>query len=61
MVTVQMKLGWKWCGAPKFGWKEGVGSQKIGRPILQRWSEDGVPVNKRRWVTNTLCALNLSA
>ena len=39
---------WKWCGAPKFGWKEGMGSQKIGRPMLQKWSEDGIPVDKRK-------------
>lgn len=39
---------WKMCGAPRYGWEEGVISQKIGRPLLQEWNEAGVPVEERR-------------
>jgi polygalacturonase/rhamnogalacturonyl hydrolase YesR len=40
---------WKWCGATKYGWREGLQNQsKSGRPILQKWSEDGVDVSKRK-------------
>lgn len=39
---------WKMCGAPKYGWEEGVISQKIGRPLLQEWNENGVPVEQRK-------------
>ena len=36
---------WPWCGAPKFGWKEGMISQKIeARPRLLKNGEDGVPM-----------------
>ena len=36
---------WPWCGAPKFGWKEGVISQKLeARPRLLQNGEDGVPM-----------------
>ena len=36
---------WPWCGAPKFGWKEGVISQKIeARPRLLKSGEDGIPM-----------------
>ena len=38
---------WKKCGAPRFGWKEGDISQKIGRPKLQQWSIDKTPVAER--------------
>ncbi len=39
---------WAMCGAPRFGWKEDVVSQRIGRPILMEWNEKGVPVENRR-------------
>ena len=36
---------WPWCGAPKFGWKEGIISQKIeARPRLLKNGEDGIPM-----------------
>ena len=36
---------WPWCGAPKFGWKEGMISQKIeARPRLLKNGEDGIPM-----------------
>ena len=36
---------WPWCGAPKYGWKEGVISQKIeARPRLLKDGEDGIPM-----------------
>ncbi|MCH5311547.1 MAG: glycoside hydrolase family 28 protein [Prevotella sp.] len=36
---------WPWCGAPKFGWKEGIVSQKLGaRPRLLKNGEDGIPM-----------------
>ena len=38
---------WKKCGAPRFGWKEGDISQKIGRPKLQQWSIDKTPIAER--------------
>lgn len=39
---------WSMNGNPKFGWKEGIISQKIGRPQLQKWNEEGVPVKERQ-------------
>ncbi|MDE6653130.1 MAG: glycoside hydrolase family 28 protein, partial [Muribaculaceae bacterium] len=39
---------WKWCGAPHFGWKEGVISQRNGgRDRLLKYAEDEVEVSKR--------------
>ena len=36
---------WAWCGNPKFGWHEGVPSQRLGgRDRLLRAGEDGVPM-----------------
>ena len=36
---------WPWCGAAKFGWKEGMTSQKLeARPRLLHNGEDGVPM-----------------
>ncbi|MCH5301668.1 MAG: glycoside hydrolase family 88 protein [Prevotella sp.] len=36
---------WPWCGAPKYGWQEGMISQKIeARPRLLKNGEDGVPM-----------------
>ena len=41
---------WPWCGAAKFGWKEGIISQKLaGRPALLKAAEDGVPMDERRF------------
>ncbi len=41
---------WKWCGATKFGWTEGTISQKNGsRARLQKMSEDGLEMNKRKF------------
>lgn len=39
---------WRMCGAPHYGWKEGVVSQRIGRPLLLKYNEEGVPVENRR-------------
>ena len=36
------------CGAVKYGWEEGVTSQRIGRPILMEWNEKGVPLEQRK-------------
>jgi len=36
---------WPWCGSPRFGWREGMVSQKLeARPRLLRNGEDGVPM-----------------
>ena len=36
---------WYWCGAAKFGWKEGMKSQKLGgRARLLQAGEDGIPM-----------------
>ena len=36
---------WAWCGSPRFGWKEGTVSQKLGaRARLLKNGEDGVPM-----------------
>ena len=36
---------WPWCGATKFGWKEGMIAQKIeARPRLLKCGEDGIPM-----------------
>ena len=41
---------WKWCGAPRYGWKEGVISQRNGsRARLLDMAEDGVPMEERRF------------
>ncbi|MBQ8737656.1 MAG: glycoside hydrolase, partial [Bacteroidaceae bacterium] len=40
---------WPWCGATKYGWKEGMVSQKIeARPRLLRNGEDGVPMTDEK-------------
>lgn len=38
---------WRMCGAKKFGWTEGIISQRIGRPQLQQWNDANTPVDKR--------------
>lgn len=39
---------WKWCGAPKYGWKEGVVSQRNGaRARLLRMAEENVDPDER--------------
>jgi polygalacturonase len=38
---------WRMCGAVKFGWEDGVISQRVGRPKLLRWNEDNVPLAER--------------
>jgi len=36
---------WPWCGATRYGWKEGTISQKLeARPRLLRNGEDGIPM-----------------
>jgi unsaturated rhamnogalacturonyl hydrolase len=43
---------WAWNGNPRFGYKEGVTteSQRLGsRAQLQKYAEDGVPVEKRKF------------
>ena len=40
---------WPWCGAAKYGWKEGMTSQKTeARPRLLRNGEDGVPMTDEK-------------
>lgn len=39
---------WSMNGNPRFGWKEGFVSQKIGRPVLFDWNERSVPIEERR-------------
>lgn len=40
---------WQWCGAVRFGWREGTPCQRNGgRPLLQQWNEDGVAAARRR-------------
>lgn len=39
---------WKWCGKDRFGWtKDLVESQKIGRPLLFKYAEAGLDIEKR--------------
>ncbi len=46
---------WPWCGATKYGWKEGMISQKIeARPRLLRNGEDGVPMTDEKGKPETL-------
>ncbi|MCH5308753.1 MAG: glycoside hydrolase family 88 protein [Prevotella sp.] len=41
---------WPWCGAPHYGWKQGMTSQRLGaRPRLLKSAEDGVPMDERRF------------
>lgn len=41
---------WKWCGAPKYGWKEGTISQRNGaRARLMKYAEDGVDMDLRKF------------
>ncbi len=42
---------WPWCGSPRFGWKEGITSQRQpeSRPKLLKQAEDGVPMDERRF------------
>ena len=36
---------WPWCGAAKYGWREGMTTQKLeARPRLLRSGEDGIPM-----------------
>jgi len=40
-----LETWWPWCGAERFGWKEGMISQKLeARPRLLKNGEDGVPM-----------------
>lgn len=39
---------WKMCGSPRFGWNESVTeSQKVGRPLLFKYAEEGKPIEER--------------
>ena len=38
---------WPWCGAERFGWEEGIGSQSADRRALFHMAEEGVPVEDR--------------
>ncbi len=41
---------WPWCGAPRYGWKEGMVSQRNGsRARLLKMAEDMVPMDERRF------------
>lgn len=39
---------WAMCGATQFGWKEGIISQRIGRPLLSKYNEENVPIENRK-------------
>ena len=40
---------WAWCGNPKFGWHEGLPSQRLGgRDRLLRNGEDGIPMTNEK-------------
>lgn len=39
---------WKMCGKDTYGYVDGIVSQRIGRPLLQEWNENGVPVEQRQ-------------
>ncbi|MCD8184921.1 MAG: glycosyl hydrolase family 28 protein, partial [Rikenellaceae bacterium] len=39
---------WAMCGAVRYGWEEGMISQRTGRPKLLQWAEDKVPIEERR-------------
>lgn len=43
---------WSWTGVPRFGWKEGMYTQKPSRQQLQRWSEEQLDVELRRFGTD---------
>ena len=38
---------WAMCGAVHYGWKEGMRSQRTGRPKLMAWNEAQTPVEER--------------
>ena len=38
---------WPWCGAERYGWEEGTGSQTPDRNALFEMAETGVPVSER--------------
>ncbi|ACT60436.1 glycoside hydrolase family 28 protein [Hirschia baltica] len=40
---------WPWCGAERFGWREGVGHQTPDRQALFEMAESGIPVEQRRF------------
>lgn len=42
-----LKDWWAMCGATRYGWEEGIVSQRIGRKILLEWNENGTPVDER--------------
>jgi polygalacturonase/rhamnogalacturonyl hydrolase YesR len=45
-----LETWWPWCGAERFGWKEGMINQKqVTRPRLLKQAEDGVPMDERRY------------
>lgn len=39
---------WGMVGNERWGWKEGQQSQRTGRPQLQEWNDNGVPVEQRK-------------
>ena len=41
---------WKWCGAPRYGWKQGEVGQNMGaRARLLKYAEDGVDMKERQF------------
>ena len=41
---------WKWCGAPRYGWKQGEVGQNMGaRARLLKFAEDGVDMKERQF------------
>ncbi len=38
---------WAMCGSPRYGYQEGMVSQRTGRPKLLKWNEEQVPVEQR--------------
>lgn len=45
--TGENETWWHWCGAAKYGWTDGVASQRESRPRLLQMAEDGVQASDR--------------
>ncbi len=43
----RMDTWWPMCGAVKFGWKEGIISQRTGRPKLLKAEQESAPIEER--------------
>ncbi len=43
----EFETWWHWCGAAKYGWKDGIASQRTSRPQLLKMAEENIPAGKR--------------